>query len=453
MPGAGLFHGSYVHSALGKRDAWVQNAPFHFHPDDPHSMADSEKSLAQLAPPTGLRKAELVAIVAGLMTLNAMAIDIMLPALSQIAAATGLAQNGQATDNRQQLIIFAYVLGFGAPQLVWGPVTDRFGRRAPLFVGLVGYIAASLVCVMMRDFWGLLAARFLQGLFSSGARTVAGAVVRDLFAGRAMASFMSLVMTIFMIVPIVAPSLGQLILTFAPWEGIFLWLAIWGGLMLAWTWMRLPETLPAASRRPIDLASVTQAYLAVVRTPVSLGYMCASGFIFGAMFAFIASSEQVFRQVFEKGESFALWFAGVAAMLAVANFTNSRLVERIGMRRISHTALIVFTVISGALAMLPVVFGENFAIFFPLFAVAFGCFGMMGANFSALALEPLGRIAGTASAAYGFASTLVSSVLGLLIGSMFDGTTVPLMAGFAVLGLASLVIVLITEKGRLFSRH
>ncbi len=388
-------------------------------------------------------------MVAGLMTLNAMAIDIMLPALSQIAAATGLSPEGG--DNRQQLIIFAYVLGFGAPQLIWGPVTDRFGRRAPLFFGLAGYIAMSLVCVLMHDFWALLAARFLQGVFSSGARTVASAVVRDIFSGRAMASFMSLVMTIFMIVPILAPALGQLILTFAPWEAIFVWLALWGAAMFAWTWARLPETLPPEARRPFDANSVASAYLAVVRTPVSLGYMTASGFIFGAMFAFIASSEQVFRQVFGKGDSFALWFALVAGMLAVANFTNSRLVEKIGMRRISHTALLVFTMLSATLALLSVFAGENFALFMPLFAIAFGCFGMMGANFSALALEPLGRIAGTASAAYGFASTLLSSLLGLVIGASFDGTTAPLMAGFALLGAVTLVIVLITEKGRLFS--
>ena len=202
---------------------------------------------------------------------------------------------------------------------------------------------------------------------------------------------------------------------------------------------------------PIDLASVSRAYLAVVRTPISLGYMAASGFIFGAMFAFIASSEQVFRQVFNKGDSFALWFAVIAGMLAVANFTNSRLVEKIGMRRISHAALLVFTAISAGLALYSAFAGENFALFMPLFAIAFGCFGMMGANFSALALEPLGRIAGTASAAYGFASTLISSLLGLAIGASFNGTTAPLMAGFALLGAASLVIVLITEKGRLFS--
>ncbi|MEQ9504749.1 MAG: multidrug effflux MFS transporter [Hyphomonas sp.] len=403
------------------------------------------------AVPAGLRKTELVAMIAGLMTLNAMAIDIMLPALSQIAAATGLTTTEGAIDNRQQLIIFAYVLGFGAPQLIWGPVTDRFGRRAPLFVGLIGYIIVSLAVVLIHDFSILLVARFLQGLCSSGARIVASAVVRDTFAGRAMASFMSLVMTIFMIVPIIAPSIGQLILTFAPWEGIFIWLAIWGAIMLAWTWLRLPETLPAAARRPLNMRSVFGAYLSVLRTPVSLGYMCASGIVFGALFAFIASSEQVFRQVFGMGDTFAYWFAGIAGVMAIANFTNSRLVEKVGMRRISHLALIVFTLISGGLAITTMQMGENFVLFFPLFAIGFGCFGLMGSNFSALAMEPLGKIAGTASAAYGFATTLASAFIGAYIGSHFDGTTVPLMTGFACLGIAALVVVLITEKGKLFS--
>lgn len=405
----------------------------------------------QPAQPRRLGKPELIAMVAGLMALNAIAIDIMLPALGEISRATGLIAEGAPRDNRQQLIIFAYVLGFGAPQLAWGPITDRFGRRAPLFIGLIGYVATALLCVILKEFWALLAARFLQGVFASGARIVAAAVVRDLFAGRSMASFMSLVMTIFMIVPIIAPGVGQLILFLAPWEGIFLVLALWGLMMLAWTWARLPETLPPEARRPLNLRSASSAYLEVVRSPVSFGYMMASGIIFGALFAFIASSEQVFREVFAMENTFALWFAGVAAALAVANFTNSRLVERLGMRRISHAALILFILTSLTLTLTTLAFGENFAVFFPIFALSFACFGMMGSNFSALAMEPLGKIAGTASAAYGFATTLISSLIGLLIGAQYNGTTIPLTAGFVGLGIVSLGIVLITEKGRLFS--
>jgi DHA1 family bicyclomycin/chloramphenicol resistance-like MFS transporter len=396
-------------------------------------------------------RSEMVVMVAGLMALNALAIDIMLPALNQIAHDVGLTAEGVESDNRQQLIIFAYILGFGAPQLLWGPITDRFGRRGPLFVSLTGYILMAGLCVTLREFHALLAARFIQGVFSSGARLVAVSVVRDLFAGRQMARFMSLVMTIFMIIPIVAPGVGQIILLVAPWEWIFGALVVFGILMLGWTWLRLPETLPADQRRPLNLGNALGAYAQVVRTPITFGYMCASGIVFGALFSFIASSEQVFREVFGRGEDFVLWFSGIAGMLAVANFTNSRLVEKIGMRRISHAALLLFTGLSALSALITFSFGESLLWFYPLFILTFACFGLLGSNFSALAMEPLGSIAGTASAAYGFATTTVSSLIGMLIGSQYNGSTIPLMIGFVCLGVSSLVIILITEKGKLFS--
>ncbi|MEO1966356.1 multidrug effflux MFS transporter [Hyphomonas sp.] len=396
-------------------------------------------------------RSEMVVMVAGLMALNALAIDIMLPALNQIAHDVGLTAEGVESDNRQQLIIFAYILGFGAPQLLWGPITDRFGRRGPLFVSLTGYILMAGLCVTLREFHALLVARFIQGVFSSGARLVAVSVVRDLFAGRQMARFMSLVMTIFMIIPIVAPGVGQIILLVAPWEWIFGALVVFGILMLGWTWLRLPETLPADQRRPLNLGNALGAYAQVVRTPITFGYMCASGIVFGALFSFIASSEQVFREVFGRGEDFVLWFSGIAGMLAVANFTNSRLVEKIGMRRISHAALLLFTGLSALSALITFSFGESLLWFYPLFILTFACFGLLGSNFSALAMEPLGSIAGTASAAYGFATTTVSSLIGMLIGSQYNGSTIPLMIGFVCLGASSLVIILITEKGKLFS--
>ncbi|MEZ5997244.1 MAG: multidrug effflux MFS transporter [Hyphomonas sp.] len=396
-------------------------------------------------------RSEMVVMIAGLMALNALAIDIMLPALNQIAHAVGLTADGVESDNRQQLIIFAYVLGFGAPQILWGPITDRFGRRMPLFVSLSGYIVTAILCITIREFHMLLAARFVQGVFSSGARLVATSVVRDLFAGRQMARFMSLVMTIFMIIPIIAPAVGQTVLFFGPWEWIFGALVIFGIVMLGWAWARLPETLPPEARRPLNLVNALSSYGEVIRTPVTFGYMCASGIVFGALFSFIASSEQIFREVFNRHSDFALWFAGVAVMMAVANFTNSRLVEKLGMRRISHAALIVFTLLSATSALLTVLLGESLARFYPMFILTFACFGLMGSNFSALAMEPLGKIAGTASAAYGFATTTVASLIGMAIGTQFNGTTIPLMLGFVCLGVSSLAVILITEKGRLFS--
>lgn len=420
-------------------------------------MADQEPTAI---PPTGVLpgakrpvpgRSELVVMIAGLMALNAFGIDVMLPALNQIAHAVGLTAPGMESDNRQQMIIFSYVLGFGAPQIIWGPISDRFGRRGPLFVAIIGYIITAFACIVMRDFHALLLMRFTQGVFASGGRLVAVSIVRDLFAGRSMARFMSLVMTIFMVVPILAPGIGQLVLLFAPWEAIFVVLGIFGMIMLGWTWMRLPETLPESARQPLNLGAAMGAYGQILKSRVTFGYMCVSGVIFGALFSFIASSEQIFREIFGQTETFALWFAGIAGTLACANFLNSRIVEKVGMRRISQTALFVFTIGAALLSAISYFFGEHLYIFFPLFALCFGCFGLMGSNFSALAMEPLGKIAGTASAAYGFATTTVSSLIGMAISSQYNGSTIPITLGFVCLGLVSLVIILITEKGQLFS--
>jgi len=404
-----------------------------------HASEDSPAVTTKLSTP------ELVTMVAALMSLNAFAIDVMLPAMGAVAADLGV-----TNANDQQLIIVAYVLGFGFPQLGFGPLADRFGRRPVLAVALVGYTVTAFFCMAAPTFELLLAARFVQGMFAAGCRVVATALVRDLFVGRSMARVMSLVMTVFMIVPIVAPAVGQGILLVAPWEWCFGVLGLAGLAMMAWTARRLPETLPTDRRRPLALRTVLGGFASVLKSRPTFGYMLASGVIFGALFAFLAASEQVFREVFGQGEAFVLWFAGIATVLAGTNFLNSRLVGRFGMRRISHLALVGFTLTSGLLFGLTVVFGEHFVIFYPLFTLAFALFGLLGANFNAMAMEPLGRLAGTASAGYGFATTTLSAAIGGFIGRAYDGTTEPLMLGFVGLGVSCLVIVAITERGRLF---
>jgi DHA1 family bicyclomycin/chloramphenicol resistance-like MFS transporter len=389
---------------------------------------------------------ELVTMVAGLMALNALAIDIMLPALSDIAANYNLTR-----DNDQQLVIFAYVAGFGAPQLVFGPISDRYGRKGLLAICLIGYAIAGVACIITNSFGLLLLTRFIQGIFASGVRVIASSVIRDLMAGRAMARVMSLIMTVFMVVPIMAPALGAGVMLIAPWEWTFGVLVIAALGMLVWTQLRLPETLPPENRQPLNLNQTASAYWQVITTRVTFGYMAASGVIFGALFAFVASSEQIFSDGFGKEETFALWFAGVAACLAAANFTNSRIVERIGMRRISHAVLFLFLALSIANVITLLTVGEKLWLFYPLFCLTFACFGMMGANFSALALEPLGKIAGTASAAYGFATSTVASLFGFIVASRFDGTVAPVMIGFIGLGVLSLAIITFTERGKLFS--
>ncbi|MDJ0921838.1 MAG: multidrug effflux MFS transporter [Henriciella sp.] len=388
---------------------------------------------------------EFVPMIASMMALNALAIDIMLPALGDISDHYQLAE-----ANQQQWVIFAYVFGFGFPQLFFGPISDRFGRKGLLQICLVGYIAAGIACMLTDSFGFLLITRFFHGVFASGIRVIAASIVRDLMAGRSMAKVMSLVMTVFMVVPILAPTLGAGVLLIAPWQWTFGVLVIAGIALLIWVQIRLPETQPADARQPLSVAQTGRAYLQVITSRVTFGYMAASGVIFGALFSFIAASEQIFSDVFGMEETFALWFAGIAASLAGANFMNSRIVERIGMRRISHFVLLTFTGLSLINAITMTFVGEHLYLFYPLFCLTFACFGMMGANFSALAMEPLGKIAGTASAAYGFATSTVASSFGFLVASQFDGSVAPVMFGFVGLGLGSLSIILLTERGKLF---
>lgn len=390
---------------------------------------------------------EFVPMVAGMMALNALAIDVMLPALSEISEHYQLAR-----ANDQQWVIFAYIFGFGAPQLVFGPISDRFGRKGLLQICIIGYIIAGIACMLTQEYWMLLLMRFLQGVSAAGVRVIAAAIVRDLMAGRAMARVMSLVMTVFMAVPIFAPTIGAAVMMVAPWQWTFGILSIGGVIMLIWIQIRLPETQPIENRQPLSVQQIGRSYAQVVTTPVTFGYMAASGVIFGSLFSFIAASEQIFRDVFNQGEFFTLWFAGIAGSLAIANLLNARIVEHVGMRRISHTVLVAFIALSLLNAVLMVSLDEPFWLFIPLFCLTFGCFGMMGSNFSALAMEPLGKIAGTASAAYGFATSTVSSAFGYLVASQFNGSVVPILYGFVGLGIASLALVLITERGRLFGK-
>lgn len=384
-------------------------------------------------------------MVAALMSLNALAIDIMLPALSNISDYYSLER-----ANDQQLVIFAYIAGFGAPQLIFGPISDRFGRKGLLSICLIGYAIAGIACIMTNSFMTLLIARFIQGIFASGVRVIAVSIVRDLLAGRAMARIMSLVMTVFMIVPILAPTIGAGVMLIAPWQWTFGLLSVAAMLNLLWIQVRLPETLDEADRQPLNPRQTGRAYWQVLTTRITCGYMCASGVIFGALFAFVAASEQIFTVVFGQHDTFALWFAGVAAALAGANFLNSRIVEKYGMRRISHSVLILFIALALANVITLSTVGEKLWLFYPLFCLTFGCFGMLGANFTALAMEPQGKIAGTASAAYGFASTTVASFIGYLVAGQFDGTVAPFMWGFVALGVSSLSIVFVTERFRLF---
>jgi len=384
-------------------------------------------------------------MMAAIFGLQAMGIDVMLPALEIIGDHYAIAE-----DNHQQYVIFAFVFGFGFPQLLFGPISDRFGRKILLQLSLIGYFITGFACMIAPSFEMLLFIRFLQGICCAGTRVSAGAIIRDLTKGRAMASILSLVYTVFMIVPILAPAIGTAIMAVADWRWVFGSLGVFSILIFTWTQLRLPMTLAAEDRRPFSFEQVIGAFKMIASHRITAGYMMASGVIFGCLFAFIGASEQVFDEVFGRGDKFYLYFAGIAGMLAVMNLLNSRFVGRYGMRRISHGVVIVFIALSLANVIYMQFVGQDFWVFYILFMLAFGCFGMMGANFSSLALEHMGQIAGTANAVYGFVTITLSSGLGFLVAGSFDGSVRPLLIAYVILGVCSLAIILVTERGALF---
>lgn len=397
------------------------------------------------AAPPKLAFPELVAIIAAIMALNALAIDMMLPALGRIGD-----ELGAVRDNDRQLIIVVYVLGNGIAQLFFGPMVDRFGRKRVLMVALGGYVIGSFLSVIAFSFTLLLAARAFQGVTTAAARVAALAVVRDQCSGRKMAQVMSLAITIFMAAPILAPGFGQLILFAGPWRLIFLVLLLYGVVLAIWLGWRLPETLAPENRKSLKIGPILGAYREYIDNRVSLGYTVASALCFGALFGYISASEQIFLETFEIGDGFALAFAAIAASLGAATLVNARLVQRFGMRRITHSALIVFTIINVLHLAIAVTSGETFVLFMGFMSVAFFCLGLIGPNSTALALDPMGHIAGSAAAANGFAGTTIAGFLGGLVARFYDGTTTPLLMGFCLLGMGALGVIIWTEKGALF---
>ena len=390
---------------------------------------------------------QFVGLIAALMAINALAIDSMLPALPQIASSVGI-----SSGNGQQWIVTAYLLGFGVAQIVYGPLADRFGRKRPLLVGLVIYVVFSIIAASATSFEMLLFARVLQGVGSAATRVLAVSIVRDSYAGSQMARVMSLAFIVFLAVPILAPSIGQLIMLVVPWRGIFGALALFGAIVITWTVIKLPETLHPGDRLPIEVGRITKAFRVTVTTRSAIGYMLAMTCMLGGLFGFINSAQQIFADVFHQPKLFTVIFAGIAGFMALASLVNARVVGRLGTRPVSHSAL-VFYISAALLHVLVASLGFETIWSFAVFqaAMLFG-FGLVVSNFGALAMEPLGHIAGTASSVQGFVSTAGGALLGFYVGQHFNGTTVPLALGFFCYGLVALLLVIWAERGRLFRR-
>lgn len=394
--------------------------------------------------PKALSRTEFIVLLATMISITAMAIDIVLPALNDIGAALNV-----SNPNDVQLVITSLMFGFASGQIFAGPLSDSFGRKPIIYLGFFILICGSLLSMLATSWEMMLVGRVLQGLGCASPRIVTLALVRDGYEGRAMAQIMSIVMAVFIIVPAVAPAIGQGVLLLADWRamfGVLIGMAVLSGL---WLGVRQPETLVPAKRRPFSIASILGGMGIVFRARLAVGYTITSGLIFGAFLAYLSTAQQIYEITFDLGEMFVVYFGFGALSIGVASIVNSVLVMRLGMRRLIWWALLGMIGLSAAL-LIPVLLADGvppFWMFFTWLMTSFFCVGILFGNMNARAMEPLGEIAGLGAALVGAISSFMSLPIAWVIGQAFDGGVTSLVLGFGVCGIAALIAVVWTERG------
>ncbi len=378
--------------------------------------------------------AEFITLMALFVSLMAMSIDAILPALGVMQQDLNI-----ASENSTQYIIGAIFLGFTLGQITCGPLSDSFGRRLIIYLGLLVFIFATLICISANNFETMLWGRFLQGFGAAAPRIVSIAVVRDLYKGREMARVMSFIMSIFIIVPVVAPAIGQAILLVGTWHIIFALFLISSIIAMMWTYIRLPETLKPQDRKAFKFSAIKHDFYKVVTNKITLGYAICAGLIFGALIGYLNSSRQIFQDYFLVGNLMPFYFAITAISIGVASIVNSQIVRRFGMKVICHYSLMAMIVISALFCALLIFSNQptplwQFMIYAP---ILFFFLGLLFGNLNAMAMEPMGHYAGMASAIVGSISSAISLIMGTLIGQAYNGTLMPLVTGFLVLAVAA----------------
>lgn len=403
---------------------------------------------SKLSPPRKLGGTELVVLTAMLMALHALAIDGMLPALDEIASDFDMLD-----ANKRQYIVGLFLLSTGAGTLIPGLLADRFGRKKLLMISLACYVIFGLACAFVTSFDQLVVMRILQGFGSAGLMVLPGAIIRDQFEGDRMARVFSLISAVFITVPVVAPSIGQLVLEVAGWRWIFVGLSIMGVVMIVWAAIRLPETLHPEFRQEIRPKILGRNMYIAATSREAFGYVLGSGLVIGTVFGYVNSAQQLVGEHFGAGEAFPYIFGATAATMAVSSIVNSRIVERFGARRVSHAGLLIFILISTLQVWVShSPHSASLLWFLPLMACNLALLGFLGANFGSIAMQPFAEIAGAASSIQAFLRMVLASLIGLVIGQNYDGTARPLAWALLIAGTLALVLVLFSEKGRLFRR-
>nr|WP_237714058.1 multidrug effflux MFS transporter [Novosphingobium sp. Rr 2-17] len=386
-------------------------------------------------------------MMASIQALQAVAIDIMLPALGAISKDLHLVD-----PNQRQLVVGVFLICAGLGSLFPGSLSDRFGRRKVVLTSICGYLLLSFLCAIAGSFTLLLVARAVMGLCSAALMVMPMTILRDRFEGDRMARTQSMIAMTFMVVPMIAPLLGQTVLLVAGWRWIFGIMGVAAVLVFGWAFLRLPETLRPEYRQRIDpVAIVTNMGLAL-RERAAIGYFLGAAFIQAAIFGYLNSAQQLVGEHFAAGTMFPLVFGAMALVMAGTNFINSRIVVRFGARRVSHAALVCYLVLSVAHLALAFSGKETLASFVPIMTLTMCMMSFIGANFQAISLQPFARIAGAAASVMAFVRMSFGSIIGSLIGQAYDGTPRPIIGAMVAAGVITLSLVLYSERGKLFRR-
>lgn len=387
---------------------------------------------------------EFVALMASLMSIVALSIDALLPALPEIGESLGV-----NNPNSNQLLITMIFLGLGFGQLIFGPLSDSFGRKPIVYIGFMLFIIASIICVTTKTFEMMIIGRVLQGVGLSAPRTLSIAIVRDSYSGNYMAKILSFVVMVFILIPVIAPTLGQFLLNYYNWESIFYVNLVFGTLVMLWFWQRQPETLVIEKRISFKARIFIDGTKEFLKYKNAIAFTLISGFITGSFMVYLSTSQQIFQEQYHLAEMFPYIFASLAIAVGLATYLNSQLVVRFGMWRIAYIAVIAYVIIS---VLYVVLFhsGKNpsITILLTFFGLQFFAIGFLFGNLRALAMQPLGHIAGIGAAINGFVSTVMAVPIANYIGSFVTNSVLPIFIGFSIFGILSLLVFLRLKVSR-----
>ncbi len=393
--------------------------------------------------PTHTSLREFTVLMASLMSVIAISIDALLPALGDIGAEFRL-----ANPNHAQYIISTLFMGMALGQLICGPLSDALGRKRVLYYGFGLYFVGTLISLQAHDFYLLLAGRFIQGLGVASPYVSTMSIVRDRYSGRDMARVMSVIMMIFIMVPAIAPTLGQGIMLLGNWRHIFVLYVFYALAVGAWLAVRLDETLPLEKRIPFHAANIIAGFREVINNRVTMSYMVCIGICFGSFIGYLNTSRQIFQVQFGTGKMFTVYFGALALVFGVASLLNSRFVAKLGMHYICHRAVLIIIAASAIFLALHAVAEIKLWMFLLYAALLFFAIGLMFGNMNAIAMEPMEHVAGIASAVIGAVSSLISMTLGAAIGQLYDNSLVPIVTGFLVLNLMAFCIILFAGRSK-----